>query len=1064
MAPLGEPYDRSFQTLLLCLDPPAHPRKKMSDVVYYALVGADLELPPELETRPTCRLTKEGTVVAQRVGSVPERAVLMLIRVASSTYVLELRPKAEEIYPGFSYDQYNTAKTAARRSDDAPIPPRDRVYKVVVALAKRLGLPPSKRLYSLPFWRRLISNLRQKTEAPRKQAEQRGRQLGAKTAAQNVTNALEALDKSRSAIEELKSLLDIGEKVPAIPSKQCEALENALFDYYVKTGNLTQFDLSAYKDQKKLALQRYLSRGKSPAKPSRAAAASIVAQRIDSLEALVQLVDNTNQHLSQNNASVRDVLVAHVCGPTFALVSLLGTFAPRLPHVKNRLLATGLNVYYGNNCIMNRCKAMANALQMCLATRTTPNVYHGAIVKPQTGVLKCIINALEHNHRATGLPQIPILMARVLKHQRLEKAWETFMDDAVTKLNASYAGKTPPDIRQRVSDFIGDVSGGKYCKTDVNQWVKPDTREKMVRDLQWLWLWAQLLVGGFDNTFESFVHIYLESAIGKDLVMCFVGWFAELSESLKSALQKNPSTFAPPKICANVRARSTKTLVYGPPVRVCIDALWEACVLQWPKPPEDRADAIACARFVQFIFFWALTQKYQIRPHMCDEVSVVTQAQFDALQPERWNGQELTHGLWVIYKQSGDTLDYIKIAINDSKVNRTNASGQRNQANYKKYVEPFQHRTEYCQSAGWTSENRWLKRMWPYVMLVNATLAPVRFCTDRGVNDSCIQRPIYTWPTPMSPVATKMCLRVLEPKGTYDNVMTWAQQQIGTLRMGPGEFTQAKVKARHNKGVEVVREPGFVPGMKAKAAPWCERQLNQFMSQWLSAGTLAMDPKDWRLDVDATTRQRKHKRDVALNTPKLETLKGRPRLLGNGTFTDADLASLRAMVNVRVEYKGSRHCELSTEFLANDVLMKIHSDQTLLDAFKAVIQSRLDRELHGEHVGRQNYNKKNTGLELCSPDHWASAPARLKAHPTPPIFDDNGITQWPTTLVTPAKTFNAKESVWTRASRNFSHLTLKEQTESLHFFAGMRKLVVFLQTCGISPVPKPLAVFLRKMQ
>ena len=1058
MAPLGEPYDRSFETLLLCLDPPAHPRKKMSDVVYYALVGADLELPPELETRPTCRLTKEGTVVAQRVGSVPKRAVLMLIRIASSTYVLELRTKAEEIYPGFSYDQYNTAKTAARRSDDAPIPPRDRVYKVVVALAKRLGLPPSKRLYSLPFWCRLISNLRQKTKAPRKQAEQRGRKNTRTALERNIERQIRQLRSKQQAVGQLAQR-GITASISAV---QYKPLEDDLVAYFLATQNTEIY--TEFEHVHSAALARYVKSGIPPAKPSRAAAASIVAERIDSLEALVQLVDNTNQHLSQNNASVRDVLVAHVCGPTFALVSLLGTFAPRLPHVKNRLLATGLNVYYGNNCIMNRCKTMTNALQMCLATRTTPNVYHGTIVKPQTGVLKCIINALEHNHRATGLVKIRILMARVLKHQRLNEAWKAFMRDAVTKLHASYAGKTPPEILQRVSGFIGDVSGGKYCKTDVNQWVKPDTREKMVRDLQWLWLWAQLLVGGFDNTFESFVHIYLESAIGKDLVMCFVGWFAELSESLKSALQKNPGTFAPPKICANVRARSTKTLVYGPPVRVCIDALWEACVHQWPKPPEDRADAIACARFVQFIFFWALTQKYQIRPHMCDEVSVVTQAQFDALQPERWSGQELTHGLWVIYKQSGDTLDYIKIAINDSKVNRTNASGQRNQANYKKYVEPFQHRTEYCQSGGWTSENRWLKRMWPYVMLVNATLAPVRFCTDRGANNSCIERPIYTWPTPMSPVATKKCLRVLEPKGTFDDVMEWARDAVGSVSTGALEFTQSKVQARRNEGIEVVREPGFVSGNVANTGPWCERQLNQFMSQWLSAGTLAMDPKDWRLDVDATTRQRKRKRDVALNTPKLETLKGRPRLLGNGTFTDADLASLRAMVNVRVEYKGSRHCELSTEFLANDVLMKIHSDQTLLDAFKAVIQSRLDRELHGEHVGRQNYNKKNTGLELCSPDHWASAPARLKAHPTPPKFDDNGITQWPTTLVTPAKTLNAKESVWTRASINFSHLTLKEQTESLHFFAGMRKLVVFLQTCGICPVPTPLAAFLRQMQ
>ena len=69
------------------------------------------------------------------------------------------------------------------------------------------------------------------------------------------------------------------------------------------------------------------------------------------------------------------------------------------------------------------------------------------------------------------------------------------------------------------------------------------------------------------------------------------------------------------------------------------------------------------------------------------------------------------------------------------------------------------------------------------------------------------------------------------------------------------------------------------------------------------------------------------------------------------------------------------------------------------------------------------------------------------------------ILQWPCNLVMPVK---KGQSVWKRASKDFGHLTWKEQVESLHFFGGIKYMIEYVFRCG-EPMPTAMKAYIAAM-
>ena len=192
----------------------------------------------------------------------------------------------------------------------------------------------------------------------------------------------------------------------------------------------------------------------------------------------------------------------------------------------------------------------------------------------------------------------------------------------------------------------------------------------------------------------------------------------------------------------------------------------------------------------------------------------------------------------------------------------------------------------------------------------------------------------------------------------------------------------------------------------------------------------------WRLNIDYSPKRKRSTGYTFQTRLHLEKLVEQPRLLG-GSFTKMDVTQIQMIADhshsnkVYFEYKQPRHTDLSQMYVAMDVMKRIAPEKSLVQGLQMEINAEL---LKGQHksgtIGRMNYNEKANDLELCAPENFNTAPARLRAHPTPPVVDIGRkvILQWPCNLVMPVK---KGQSVWKRASKDFGHLTWKEQVESL---------------------------------
>ena len=88
----------------------------------------------------------------------------------------------------------------------------------------------------------------------------------------------------------------------------------------------------------------------------------------------------------------------------------------------------------------------------------------------------------------------------------------------------------------------------------------------------------------------------------------------------------------------------------------------------------------AIARYFQEIGIWMLFQKLGMRPHIGQEIQVVTQAEWESLDSQHYDGNQLRKGLFLIYDYCGkDEVQNLRLYLLDSKV-----SGGKRKRNYAK--------------------------------------------------------------------------------------------------------------------------------------------------------------------------------------------------------------------------------------------------------------------------------------------------------------------------------------------------------------------------------------------
>ena len=88
----------------------------------------------------------------------------------------------------------------------------------------------------------------------------------------------------------------------------------------------------------------------------------------------------------------------------------------------------------------------------------------------------------------------------------------------------------------------------------------------------------------------------------------------------------------------------------------------------------------AIARFFQEIGIWRLFQKFGMRPHIGEEIQIVNQAEWESLDSQYYDGNQLRNGLFFIYDYCGkDEVQNLRLYLLDSKV-----SGGKRKRNYAK--------------------------------------------------------------------------------------------------------------------------------------------------------------------------------------------------------------------------------------------------------------------------------------------------------------------------------------------------------------------------------------------
>ena len=1056
-------------------DPPGTPT--MSEVIFYSIISDDSQVVTPTESS-IFAVNPEGVYTCSRLGLIPRTPLLLLLSVAGKQYVLEVSTK-QQVYGLYSDKQIRNAKTKMKVNR---IP--SAIKRKAAAVAENiLGIKRAMNRPMMPVhnFLRLAATLTKKVPSGTKTASMDIQKI--KTGISNVLTQLEQAQTMRD------DLLKLTGKDRAPPDELLSQLEDKLVQLYSSDYQKHRLafadELKAYKPTRALALDRCfdsLATSKAAKKPD-AAAQQRIHQRLDNLSTKIKLISSS---LAKMRGSSLNMVLDMVCHPRSVFSQGIKPYAVTRTDVletigigenaKSVLNATALSIA----AIRRKTFELCQGLQLVLSTRAEPSPFHGVVstaswLKDISGALQSADMGFRKTKRECSV-DIHFNWNNIVSKKQKEK-WMQFQKAMVNTIQSSDFCRSARDIKAQLHLLIGSVSrenkSGK--QTDLSNWSQKSTQTTLVSHLKWIWLFTMQVVRGFNGTDpDQFITIVLESALGDDLIKSFIGWWASVLNRIKAKAQT--SDFVKPNICTRPKKNVTAdSMVYGDPFELGIEALWSQHLSQWPEEPSDTMNRMACARDCQLIMLLCIANARSCRPHIADEVCIVSQEQFDALAPHKWQNHQLRYGFWIIISEHHGQMTRVRIFNNDSKANVAMADGTINMHLEKKYSDNDRFDTIVFDANKWKAGYGWMKAILPRFIFAYNVLTPANRLYTSSIKDgkTFLDVPIYTMPTATSPLANQHFLRLDNQKysGNYATAIAKAQKACGISRaVYPRDFQPEAIARQKKAGVTIVRCPPHAGtrdftvaiGQKQSTAPWVGTSFTKRLAQ-IYTGKVVMD-SSYRLVYDLT---KKRKRNVvyAFNPFDVQCLKTQPKLFGrlmwkNGEFeeheqqwTAQDIASLQELTagcageGFICKFSAPRHCEISKLYMARDILKQFAGqNHPILVGMASWIDERKIMECHiSDAVILSHYCKHNIKQDLCNIKYLRQHTAdRLKGHPYAPKFDiaKGIITQWPTGLIGKEQ---SDETLWERA-KSFKKLTISEQIKSLHHFACIRVFVEYLMT------------------
>ena len=832
------------------------------------------------------------------------------------------------------------------------------------------------------------------------------------------------------------------------------------------------------------------------------------------LQEWLHCITETAEHLHQDTGTKEEVLIDAIVDPSNPFQKAMGDYPLDAVDILCALKSGNFGATEQNrSSLVRKAVDTAQGVQLLAAVNPAQSAHISALCDAEKCFQKEVRAVRNIAHQMSGLCLDSTVQLRFknLASKRDARRWKLEVLPALLlKLSNTPGTDSFSGLRNIWTESLKlnlDPHSLSVKRTDRGDWHDHEEQKRLLSHLNWLWLvWTVCMQK--DGTADDFCACVFDSSYGIALARVFLAWNSCATKRIKHEfLQKGFKL--PPGWCTHGNSNKTKLnkMLSGPPLVRSLEAIWAMAEVHLAKtriPSKSFAhienegeydDAAlfqdeALARIFQEIGCWLLFVKLGIRPHVSQEISFVTPAEWEGLDSKHWASNQLRYGLFIEYDFRGTaTVQDIRLHYLDSKV-----SGASKKRKYDRTHGAKDQNVNIEIARNGTFTDPTDKQLFTRLVESYKHLFPTtRFYTgDIMIGGKFAEIPVYVFSRLGMPefdqyfavldqtgarnsykVVRDSAFKKANVKKATKTTKSFKDICYGRVPEGavqPTRYPPAKVRHDQSAYTGAVQSRSNIASrvFLADLISQFERDSNVELRtvrvpNGTKKGKTQYESFSWRLH------QRGREASVKIKTSctfklqcTLDELLGHKRLMG-GTFTHADIDTLLVLatgfrndeLTCDVAWAG-RKASQSYYISAKDLLecmgvmsMKMNGTERCLvhHLLDQKIQAIRQREAHAgewsrDEIGHDHYHMNPASFPLCEVGRGTlqHAQKRLAHHDIVFSYAD-GVKKWAEGLVQPAEGIDG--DVWDRCG-DTRLLTRHEQIQQIDYFTRWKTLLMVL--------------------